>query len=62
MTDTSAAAHPDRRDLVILGGGLVGMTCALAAAKMGITSHVVDKADPAEFDALEPVQRLREWG
>ena len=41
----------DRRDLVILGGGLVGMTLALAAAKQGITSHVVDKADPAELTA-----------
>ena len=42
---------PDRRDLVILGGGLVGMTLALAAAKAGITSHVIDKADPAELTA-----------
>ena len=41
----------DRRDLVILGGGLVGMTLALAAAKSGITSHVVDKADPADLTA-----------
>ena len=32
----------DKRDLVILGGGLVGMTLALAAARAGITSHVVD--------------------
>ncbi len=39
----------EKRDLVILGGGLVGMTLALAAAKSGITSHVVDKADPAEL-------------
>ncbi len=41
----------ERRDLIILGGGLVGMTLALAAAKQGITSHVVDKADPAELTA-----------
>ena len=41
----------DERDLVILGGGLVGMTLALAAAKAGISSHVVDKADPAELTA-----------
>jgi len=41
----------EKRDLVILGGGLVGMTLALAAAKAGITSHVVDKADPAELTA-----------
>ena len=32
------------RDLVILGGGLVGMTLALAAAKKGMSSHVIDRA------------------
>lgn len=41
----------DTRDLVILGGGLVGMTLALAAARQGITSHVIDRADPAELTA-----------
>lgn len=41
----------DTRDLVILGGGLVGMTLALAAARQGITSHVVDRASPAELTA-----------
>ena len=41
----------ERRDLLILGGGLVGMTLALAAAKKGISSHVVDRADPAELTA-----------
>ena len=48
-----SAASPagDRCDLVILGGGLVGMTLALAAAREGITSHVVDRADPAELTA-----------
>jgi len=39
------------RDLVILGGGLVGMTLALAAAKRGLSSHVIDRADPAELTA-----------
>ena len=39
----------DKRDLIILGGGLVGMTLALAAAKAGLTSHVVDKASPDEL-------------
>ena len=34
------------RELLILGGGLVGMTMALAAATKGIASHVVDTADP----------------
>ena len=41
----------DKRDLVILGGGLVGMTLALAAARKGISSHVVDRADPADLTA-----------
>lgn len=41
----------DRRDIVILGGGLVGMTLALAAARAGITSHVVERADPAALTA-----------
>ena len=41
----------DKRDLLILGGGLVGMTLALAAAKQGITSHVVDKALPEDLTA-----------
>src|SRR5690606_27379361 len=41
----------ERRDLVILGGGLVGMTLALAAARVGIRSHVVDKANPADLTA-----------
>lgn len=41
----------DKRDLVILGGGLVGMTLALAAARAGLSSHVVDRADPAELTA-----------
>ena len=41
----------DTKDLLILGGGLVGMTLALAAAKRGFTAHVVDRADPAELTA-----------
>ena len=41
----------EQRDLVILGGGLVGMTLALAAAKQGISSYVVDKEDPATLTA-----------
>ncbi|MEM6267338.1 MAG: FAD-dependent monooxygenase [Pseudomonadota bacterium] len=41
----------DTRDLLILGGGLVGMTLALAAAKKGLSSHVVDRADPADLTA-----------
>ncbi|MXP46061.1 ubiquinone biosynthesis protein UbiH [Altererythrobacter luteolus] len=41
----------NRQDLLILGGGLVGMTLALAAARKGISSHVVDRADPADLTA-----------
>jgi 2-octaprenyl-6-methoxyphenol hydroxylase len=44
-------AQGERRDLVILGGGLVGMTLALAAARAGFTSHVVDRAAPEELTA-----------
>ncbi len=45
------SADTETRDLLILGGGLVGMTLALAAAKQGLTSHVIDRADPAELTA-----------
>ena len=49
---TATSDNSDRpRDLVILGGGLVGMTLALAAAKKGLSSHVIDRADPAELTA-----------
>ena len=47
--NSETSAH--HRDIIILGGGLVGMTLALASAKMGITAHVVDKADPADLTA-----------
>ena len=41
----------NRTDLLILGGGLVGMTLALTAARRGLSSHVVDRADPADLTA-----------
>jgi 2-octaprenyl-6-methoxyphenol hydroxylase len=41
----------DKRDLLILGGGLVGMALALTAARKGLSSCVVDRADPAELTA-----------
>lgn len=41
----------EKRDLVILGGGLVGMTLALAAAREGISSHVIERGDPAQITA-----------
>jgi 2-octaprenyl-6-methoxyphenol hydroxylase len=36
-----------RADVIILGGGLVGLTTAIALAKHGLSSIVVDPADPA---------------
>lgn len=38
-----------KADVIIIGGGLVGLTQALALAKHGITSHVVDRADPVSM-------------
>jgi 2-octaprenyl-6-methoxyphenol hydroxylase len=54
--DDAQAAEPhtqgsDNRDLVILGGGPVGMTLALAAARVGITSHVVERGEPEALTA-----------
>lgn len=36
-------------DIIIIGGGLIGLTQALALAAHGITSHVIDRADPANM-------------
>ncbi len=36
-----------RFDVIILGGGLVGLTLAIALGRHGVTSAVVDLADPA---------------
>ena len=55
----------DKRDLLILGGGLVGMTLAMAAAKKGLSSHLVDRADPAELTAegfpVADLIRVTQW-
>jgi 2-octaprenyl-6-methoxyphenol hydroxylase len=37
----------DRQDVIIIGGGLIGLAQALALAAHGISSHVIDRADPA---------------
>ncbi len=39
------------KDLVILGGGMVGMTLALAAARAGISAHVVERSYPGALTA-----------
>lgn len=36
----------DRADVIIIGGGLIGLAQALALAAHGVTSHVIDRADP----------------
>ena len=41
----------EKADLLVLGGGLVGMTLALAAASKGLSTHLVDRADPADLTA-----------
>lgn len=52
MSETTRPdSSAEKRDLLILGGGLVGMTLALAAARAGLTSHVVERGDPAELTA-----------
>ncbi|WP_395637460.1 FAD-dependent monooxygenase, partial [Sphingorhabdus sp.] len=38
-----------KADVIIIGGGLIGLTQALALAAHGITSHVIDRADQASM-------------
>jgi 2-octaprenyl-6-methoxyphenol hydroxylase len=38
----------ERADVIILGGGLVGLTLAIALDRHGVSSLVVDPADPAK--------------
>ena len=44
---TATAGAMERADVIILGGGLVGLTLAAALDSSGIRSVVVDPADPA---------------
>jgi 2-octaprenyl-6-methoxyphenol hydroxylase len=37
----------ERRDTIIIGGGMIGLAQAIAFATHGMSSHVIDRADPA---------------
>ncbi len=39
--------NEDTADVIILGGGMIGLVQSLALAAHGISSHVIDHADPA---------------
>lgn len=39
--------HQNQADVIILGGGLVGLTLAIALDRHGLSSIVIDPADPA---------------
>lgn len=47
-----AASHPSQTDVAIVGGGMVGMTLALALAQAGLDVTLLDAAPPQT--ALEP--------
>lgn len=53
-------------DVIILGGGLVGLTLAIALDKHGVTSIVVDPADPAtqltpQYDGRATAMASASW-
>src|SRR5436305_6837423 len=41
----------ERTDVIILGGGLIGLTLAVALDRHGLSSIVVDPTDPAKMAA-----------
>jgi len=45
----TVAPSPERRDAVVVGGGLNGALCALALADAGLAVAVVDALDPASL-------------
>lgn len=47
MTITSAEPTATRADVAVIGGGLVGLTLAIALARHGISVAVIDREDPA---------------
>lgn len=51
MSQSPAHSAAHSADVIIIGGGLVGMTLAIGLAREGIESVVVDSADPAALTA-----------
>jgi len=56
----------ERADVIILGGGLVGLTLAIALDRHGIASIVIDPADPAAtlasgFDGRASAVSITSW-
>ena len=44
MAEAHASETTDRRDLLVIGGGPVGMSVALAAARLGLSVRILDAA------------------
>jgi len=69
VASASAWAYDDpmeRQDVIILGGGLVGLTLGIALARHGIRAAVVDPADPdkilaAGFDGRASAVASAPW-
>lgn len=69
MTSPSGAAkvsRMERSDVIIMGGGLVGLTLAIALDAHGLTSTVIDPADPekqlaAGFDGRASAIASASW-
>ncbi len=56
----------DHRDVIISGGGMIGQTLAIALAEHGISSHIIDAADPsaqltAAFDGRASAISSASW-
>ncbi len=47
MTGASSASPGDTHELVVVGGGLVGLSLGIATAEAGLDTLVVDREDPA---------------
>ncbi|MEO0499841.1 MAG: FAD-dependent monooxygenase, partial [Pseudomonadota bacterium] len=65
MTSTPSANDPSP-DAIIIGGGLVGMTTALALAAFGVRTSVIDAADldataEAAFDGRATAIASASW-